>query len=278
MYLITGASGNVGRHIVAQLHAEGMPVRILSRTPEKLSLPEGIETVMGDLSQPETLAPALEGVTTVFLFAVPKSAPGFVTAARRAGVNRIVFLSSNGVQDGLTQQRDPIAGFHAEIEQTLEASGLHWTMIRPSTFAANALQWQWPIRSTSRVSLPFVQSTSAPVHEADIAAVAVQALIDERHNGSKYQVTGPESLTPIDQIQILADVLGRPIDVEELAPDVARAQMVQHVPIPIVDALFTIWAESVGKPAFISNTIEQVTGKPARTFRQWAIDHCADFQ
>ncbi|MFN8529805.1 MAG: NAD(P)H-binding protein [Anaerolineae bacterium] len=278
MYLITGASGNVGRHIVAQLHAQRLPVRVLSRTPEKLSLPEDIEAVTGDLSQPETLAPALKGVTTAFLLAVPKSAEGFVAAAQRAEVRRVVFLSSNGVEDGVPKQRDPIAAFHAQIEQTLEASGLRWIIIRPSTFAANALQWQWSIRSTKRVSLPFAQSTSAPVHEADIAAVAVQALIDDQHDGAKYQVTGPESLTPIEQIQILAEVLGHPIDVEEVAPDAARAQMVQHVPVPIVDALFTIWAESVGKPAFVSNTIEKVTGKPARTFRQWAIDHCADFQ
>ncbi|MBN8639910.1 MAG: NAD(P)H-binding protein [Anaerolineae bacterium] len=278
MYLITGASGNVGRHIVAQLHAQGLAVRVLSRTPEKLSLPKAIAVMPGDLSQPDTLVPALEGVTTAFLFAVPNSAPGFVAAAKRAGVNRVVFLSSNGVEDGIAQQRDPIAAFHAEIEQTLEASGLRWTMIRPSTFAANALQWQWSIRSAGRVSLPFTQAASAPVHEADIAAVAVQALINDRHAGARYQVTGPESLTQIEQIQILADVLGRPLEVDELAPDVARAHMVQHVPVPIVDALFTIWAQSVGKPAFVSDTVERVTGKPAHTFQQWAVDHCADFQ
>jgi len=277
MYLITGASGNVGRHVVAQMHGRGLPVRVLSRNPEKMVFPHGVEVVQGDLSQPETLAPALAGVSTAFLFAVPNSAPGFLRAAKATGLQRVVFLSSSAVKDCVPEQRDPIATFHADIEHALEASGLRWTFVRPSTFAANALQWAWSIRATNSVSLPFAQATNAPVHEADIAAVAVQALLDEAHVGARYQVTGPESLTQAEQIQILGDVLGRPLRVEELAPEVAREQMVQHVPVPIVDALFSIWAESVGKAAPVSDTVERVTGTPARSFRQWAIDHRADF-
>ena len=278
MYLITGASGNVGRHVVAQMYAQGVRLRILSRNPEKMAFPKDVEVVKGDLSQPETLSLALRGVSTAFLFPVPNSAPGFLTAAKATGLQRVVFLSSNAVKDNVSQQSDPIAAFHADIEQALEESDLRWTFIRPSTFATNALQWAWSIRSTGSVSLPFAQATNAPVHEADIAAVAVQALLSEAYVGTRQQVTGPESLTQLEQLQILGDVLGRSLRVEELAPDVARTQMVQHIPPMIVDALFTIWAKSVGKPAFVSDTVERVTSQPARTFRQWAIDHLNDFQ
>ncbi len=278
MILITGATGNVGRHLVTQLLEKGLPVRALTRNPEKAQLPAGAEVVQGDLMDPEAVKKALAGVTAAFLFAVPGSAQGFLAAAREGGLRRVVFLSSGAVEDGVEKQADLIAEMHAEIERAIEASDLEWTFLRPSIFAANALQWAWSIRASGSVSLPFPDSTGAPIDEADIAAVAVAALTTDHWVGRKLAVTGPESLTQADQIAILGDVVGRPIAVVALDPAVAREQMERHVPVPIVNALFKIWAEAVGVPAPVNGVVAEVIGRPARTFRQWASDHKLAFQ
>lgn len=277
MILITGATGNVGRHVVAQLLEQGLAVRALTRNPEKAQLPAGAEVVAGDLMDPAAVERALKGVSAAFLFAVPGSAQGFVAAARATGLQRIVFLSSGAVVDGVERQADLIAEMHAEIERAIEASGLEWTFLRPSIFAANAVQWAWSIRASGSVSLPYPGSTGAPIDEADIAAVAVQALTTDRWVGRKLMLTGPESLSQADQLAILGDVLGRPISVVALDPVVAREQMERHVPVPIVAALFKIWADAVGVTALVTGVVAEVTGRPARTFREWASDHQAIF-
>lgn len=277
MILVTGATGNVGRHLVAQLLKQGQAVRALTRNPEKAQLPEGAEVVAGDLMDPAAVGRALEGVTSAFLFAVPGSAEGFLAAARAAGLRRVVFLSSGAVVDGVDRQADLIAEMHAEIERAIEATDLEWTFLRPSIFAANALQWAWSIRASASVSLPYPGSTGAPIDEADIAAVAVQALTTDRWVGRKLKLTGPESLSQADQVAILGDVLGRPISLVALDPAVAREQMERHVPLPIVAALFEIWAEAVGVTAPVTGVVAEITGRPARSFREWASAHRAAF-
>ncbi len=273
MILVTGATGNVGRHLVTQLLEQGHAVRALTRNPEKAQLPAGAEVVAGDLMDPAAVRRALDGVRAAFLFAVPGSAQGFLAAAREAGLRRVVFLSSGAVVDGVEAQADLIAEMHAEIERAIEASELEWTFLRPSIFAANALQWAWSIRASGSVSLPYPGSTGAPIDEADIAAVAVQALTTDRRVGQKLTLTGPESLSQADQIAILGDVVGRTIPVVALDPAVAREQMERHVPAPIVAALFKIWADAVGVPAPVTGVVAEVIGRPARSFREWASDH-----
>src|SRR5581483_10243898 len=135
MILVTGATGNVGRHVLNRLVAGGHTVRALSRAPQDAVWPAEVEVVAGDLTDPASLDAALAGVKSVFLFAVPGSGPAFVVAAQRAGVRRVVLLSSGGVDDGAEVQAGPIATYHAEIEQALRGSDLAWTFLRPDVFA-----------------------------------------------------------------------------------------------------------------------------------------------
>jgi uncharacterized protein YbjT (DUF2867 family) len=278
MFLVTGATGNVGGQVVAQLRAAGAEVRALTRHPATAALPPDVEPVGGDLTRPDTLARALAGVDAAFLFPAPGCGPGFAETARQAGLQRVVLLSSNDIVDGADRQSNAIATFHADIEAALEDSGLAWTFLRPSGFATNTLQWAPQIRATGVVTAPYPNASLAPIHEADIAAVAVRALTTDGHAGARYRLTGPAALTLAEQLAVIGDALGRKLRFEESTPEAARDRMVRHLPPPIVDALLGIFAAATTRPATVLPTVEEVTGAPARTFARWVDDHLVHFR
>jgi uncharacterized protein YbjT (DUF2867 family) len=120
-------------------------------------------------------------------------------------------------------------------------------------------------------------AATAPIHERDIAAVAVRALCGEDHDGKEFVLTGPASLTQREQVHIIGDAIGRPLRFEELPPELARQEMLKRWPSPAVDMLLRAYAAAVDRPAFVTSTVEEVTGAPARSFREWAADHAEDF-
>lgn len=263
--LVTGATGNVGRQVVAQLPG---PVRALSRTP--FGFPPDVGTVRGDLAVPATLAAALKGVEAVFLMwplHTGSALPAVLDLLRRR-VRRVVFLGSGGVAD-LTMD---------EQEALVAASGLEWTVIRPGTFAANALWWTKQIRSGNVVRGAHGTLALPMLHEADIAAVAVQALTTS-HAGRTYHLTGPELLTQAQQVRIIGEAIGRPLHWEELSrPEARRQLLTDDFPESFVDVLLDTYATmSTTPPPKITTTVAEVTGRPASTFRQWAQDHSGDF-
>lgn len=276
MILITGASGHVGSQVVSLLAGAGHQVRALSRTPERTVWPAGVEAVRGDLADPATLPAALAGVDAVFLFAAPGSGPAFAAAARDAGVRKVVLLST-GALDDPDAQDGPIAAYHGEIEAALRDSGLAWTFLRPGTFAANTLMWAGQTRGGDVIRGAYAGATAAPVHEADIAEVAVAALLDDAYAGQVLRLTGPESLTHAEQARILGEALGRPIVFEELPAEVARQAMSAYVPSAILASIFAYWSASVGRAAETTVDVEKVTGRPARSYRDWVLDHAAAF-
>lgn len=278
MILVTGASGNVGRNVVRGLLARGQQVRALTRDPARAGLPDGVEVVRGDLADPASHPAALDGVRAVFLFPAHGTTAGFVAAARQAGVERVVLLSSGSVQDGVAEQENVIATWHAEAEQPVRASGLEWTVLRPHAFAANALGWVGQLSGGDVIHGPYAGATMAPIHEADIADVAVPALLEPGHAGAVHVLTGPQSLTHAEQAAIIGEVLGRPVRYQEIPPEAARAAMLaQHVPAPIADTLLALQGDRIGVPAPVTGEVEKLTGRPARTFAEWVADRRADF-
>lgn len=275
--LVTGARGHVARAVVDHLLAAGVAVRAASRAPETASLPAPVEVVRADLSQPETLGPALEGVRRLFLYAEPRGIAGVLDAARAAGVEQIVLLSSSAVV-ARHPESSPIAQMHLVVEQAIVSSGLPWKFVRPGAFATNALQWAPSIKAAGVVRAPYPEAQMTPIHEQDIAAVAVAALTGRGHAGQAYVLTGPESLTQRRQVELIGEAVGRPIRFEELTSEQAREQLGRFIPPAIVETLLGYLAAADGVPAPVSNAVQEVTGRPARTFAEWAADHAAEFR
>jgi uncharacterized protein YbjT (DUF2867 family) len=279
--LVTGASGSIGTVVAAQLRDAGVPVRALSRNPHSGNLPDGIDVVRGDLTAPETLDQALSDVAAVFLvWVAPLATAADVIARIASRARRVVFLSAPiHTAHPFFQQPNPVRIIHATIEDLIMKSGAAWTMVRPAPFALNCRNW-WAqqIRTGDVVRWFHGAAATAPVHEQDIAAVAVRALCEDQHEGRDYILTGPQSLTQREQVAIIGDAIGRTLRFDELPPDIARRQLVDSGwPAFAVDMLLSAYGAAVDRPALVTSAIEAVTGTPARTFPQWAADHAADF-
>ena len=134
--------------------------------------------------------------------------------------------------------------------------------------------WAPQLRTGDVVRWFYADAATAPVHERDIAAIAVRALSSEAHDGREYVITGPASLTQRQQVQIIGDAVRRRLRFEELSRESAREQMLAiGFPPPAADMLLDAYAAAVGLPALVTSTTLEVTGRPARSFHAWAIDH-----
>ncbi|GII31534.1 NAD(P)H-binding protein [Planotetraspora mira] len=276
-FLVIGATGNVGRHVVSHLRDAGAGVRALARRPTAGGLPAGVRAVQGDLTDPGTLDAALDGVTSVFLlwpFLTAEAAPAVVDAL--AGHARhVVYFSAMSVRDDLEPEENGIWG---EVEHLIERSTLDWTFLRVGGLAANTLGWADQIRAEGVVRWPYGAAPRSLIHERDIAAVAARALLEDGHAGAKYVLTGPESVTQADQVRIIGEEIGRSVRWEELPPEQAREQLLTSWGDPaFVDGALGYWASLVAEPERVTHTVEEVTGTPARTFREWAREHAGDF-
>jgi len=280
--LVTGATGRVGRAVVDVLVDAGVPVRVLThRSESAATMPAGVEVVAGDLTLPESLDPALRDVDVVFLvWTVPAETAPAVVERLATHTRRVVFLSApHRTPHPFFQQPNPMAVLYADIERRIEAAGLEWTFLRPGMFASNALFWWAPaIRAGSAIRWPYGAAETAPVDDRDVAAVAARTLSEDGHAGGDYVLTGPESLRQAEQVRIIGDVLGRPVEFVELSPDEFRSETSATWPPPAVDMLLAAWGATMGSPAYVTSRIAEVLGSPPRTFREWVADHAAAFR
>jgi uncharacterized protein YbjT (DUF2867 family) len=279
--LITGATGNIGSQILAQLPSTGLDVFALVRNPHGATLPTHVQVVCGDLTRPETLDRCLEGIDTVFLVWVSPAdmaAPALERIAKHA--RRIIFLSAPlKTAHPLFQQPNPSRARAELLEQLIEGSGLDWTFLRPGMFALNAVGWWAPqIRVGDVVRWPYLDVPTAPIHERDIAAVAVRALSEDGHSRAEYVLTGPQSLSHYEQIATIGSVLGRSLHIEEISAEEWMRELPSFLPPFVAKYLQEAWAAAAGQPAFVTSTVGDLTGSAARTFLEWASDHAAQFR
>ena len=282
MFLITGSTGHIGRPLVEQLHKEGHDVRALVRDASRAELlPDGIDIAVGNLDDAGSVAAALRGVDSVFLLHV---GPGttqtqiMIDAARSAGVNRIVLLSSVGAR------LIPVAGLIPQSltdrENLLRASGLDATYLRPTSLMSNMLSWAGGIRENNRVVDPTDPGVQVPVDPDDIARVAARVLTEDGHIGHGYILNGPEALTIREQVGILSDVLGRTIEFVAVTPEQAAEEAVKRgTPALLAEAMQQLnemfRARLVGQ---IADDVENLTGAAPATFRHWCERHADEFR
>lgn len=276
MILITGGTGNVGGELTRALAARGEAVRVLARKPGQAAFPAGVQVATADLEQPPSLAPALDGVTKVFLLG------GFATAGllqriRAAGAWHLVLLTSRCVIGGNPQ--NAVTRMWLDAEAAVRDSGMEWTILRPSGFQSNALRWLPQLREGDIVRAPWPAVPIAAIDPADIAAVASAVLTGPGHNGEALTLSGPEPLTPGEQVATLARALRRPLRYEPLSDDEARAAMAADgTPASLIDAFFRFFSAGEFDDSAVTATVRDITGRPPRTFEQWTQAHTGLFQ
>jgi uncharacterized protein YbjT (DUF2867 family) len=275
MILITGANGNVGGELVSQL-AGKHEVRALVRSRERATLPSNVEAVAGDLDRPESLAPALQGVRSIFLLGGYRDMPGVLAEIRKAGVEHVVLLSSRSIVGG--DPGNAIVQMWMTSEEAVRSSGVAWTFVRPSGFASNALRWLPQLRLGDVVRAPFANAPIASIDPHDIAAVAAVALTNTGHESKSYALSGPEAQLPATQVAILAKVLGRDLRFEAQPDDEAKVELGKSAPPGFVDAFFRFFVKGEFDDAIVLPTVKDITGHAPRTFEQWARAHAGDFQ
>lgn len=283
MILVTGATGNIGSEAVRLLVGEGRPVRALTRDARKLEGVAGIEIAVGDFTRPETLAPALAGVTGLLLNAEGRALAGvtraIVDAARGSSLRHVALVSSGTIH---IEPRTRIGQWHLDAEEILRASGLGWTMLRPVGFASNALRWAGMIKSQG-VVFAAEGGLASPIDPRDIAQVAVKALLHpDEHLGKTHLITGGRTLTPADQVATIAAALGRelrfqPVPDEAAVAGMMKSGMPEEMARAIVELIRAGREERLGEGRF-TRTVEQITGRPARSFDDWARDHIHYFR
>lgn len=283
MIAVTGATGNVGSKVVNSVLAEGQKVLAITRSSSAV-LPGGVEVVRADPARPATLGSALRRVTAVFVHprAVGEAAGEFVAFARRQGVERVVALSAMNIDAPLEDQPSRFQGDrNKEAEEAVVESGLEWVSLRASSYASNTIRmWAAQISAGDVVRYVYPEFAESLLDERDLGEVAAHALaFDENLTGQRLVLTGPQSLTHRQMVEIIGDVLGRPLQYQEVPPDAAAHGMIQRgLPEPFVRALMGRYARETDKPALVTGEVQRILGRPARNFRDWVIDHVEEFQ
>ncbi|WP_205650202.1 SDR family oxidoreductase [Actinoplanes solisilvae] len=280
---VTGATGRVGGQVVAQLTGiEGIQVRALARDPAAASATLGpaAEVAGADLTEPSTLAAAVDGADAVFLVfpsVTADAAARDVVAELTGSGRRVVYLSAHGVPDEPDHRAEPgggILGSHAHLEGLIAASAAEYTFLRASGFAANTLAWAPQIQHSDVVRWFVPDARRALVHEADLAAVGVLALTQPGHDRKAYHLTGPEQLTQVAQLAAIGDALGRSLRWESVD---SAAELFPGMPATVAESIVAGHAAMVTHPEPVTDTVARLTGRPARSFAQWAHDHTGDF-
>ena len=265
MILVTGATGNVGREVVNLLLDSGEKVAAVTRNPATAALPGGAHVVGGDPSRPKTLTSALSGVEAILLSsrALGDATAELLALAAEQGVQRTVLLSALTVEHGGGYRH--FAEQFKSVEDAVKASGLQWTFLRCTDFASNTRVWAPQIRSTGIVRGAYGDAATSTIHERDIAAVGVRALVNSAHAGHSYLLTGPQSLTQRDKVRIIGEAIGKQLSWEEISPQQVRQAMIARgVPEDVPDRMLGYLADRIQQPGPSSDTVEQVLGSRAR--------------
>ena len=279
MIVVTGATGNIGRPLTQALAEAGQQVTAVSR--HTAAVPDGVRHVAADLADPASLEPALAGAKALFLLlsgdlhAAGASPADIIGQAAAGGVRRVVLLSTQGV---VTRPFGPTRIAMRALEDMLRESGLEWSILRPGGFASNALWWAESVRAQQVVAAPFGDVGVPIIDPADIAAVAAACLLDDRHTGGVYELTGPEVITPRRQAEAIAAALGSPVRFHELTREEAKAAMARSMPAELADDTLEILGSPSPAELRVSPDVQQVLGRAPRPFADWAARNVAAFR
>lgn len=286
MILVTGATGTNGRLVVRALLDGGTSVRAMVQTGSRADDLEraGAELVVADFDRAESLHRALEGVERALLLSavsehMVEREARFVEAARKAHLRHLVKFSAIGAH--------PAASFtfgrqHGRSEQRIIDSGLTFTFVQPAFFMQNLLWSAETIRTRGELYSTLGETPVSHVDARDIAGVIAATLQEpiDRHAGRIHLVTGPAALTFSQIAEALARAFGRPVRYVNLTDEQLKAGLLASGQSEWqANAMIELntYARQ-GHASVVTDTVQRVTGRPARTLEQWAREHAAAFQ
>jgi len=282
IYLITGATGNIGRLVAQRLIERCERPRVFVRDAKKARALYGdrVDVLVGDLADALALKAACEGIDGLFLV---NSGPELAArdqaaarAAKAAGVGHLVKLSS-------FDAREPNVGtgvWHAQGECAIRASGIAFTFVQPSGFMANALFWAKSIKTEGVVRSSTGEGRIPFIHSDDIADVATEVLTRRQYDGASLPISGPEALSYAGMTAKIGVAIGKPLRFQATSDQEARdRQIASGDPAPVVEAHLSIFrAIREGRLATVTDTVERVLGRKPISFDQWAQENAAAFR
>jgi uncharacterized protein YbjT (DUF2867 family) len=281
--LVTGATGNVGVHVVRELVERGLRVRAFVRDPARAAalLGDDVELAVGDYADPASVRRALDGVERPFLACsnIPRQTEyeiGAIHVAKATGVERIVKLSfsSAALDSPLLYPR-----WHAHIERHLRRSGVPAVLIAPGFLMHVLLRSAEAIAQTGKLFAPADGARIAMIHPRDVATVAAMALTEDGHEGNRYVLTGERPITYDDVARDLSEATGRPIDFVDVSDEAARDGLLAAGTPPVladfVVQLFGMLRAGLGEKT--TGTFRALTGAEPRAFAEFAREHAAAF-
>ena len=281
--LVTGATGTVGREVVKQLSMFDGDIRVRAGVHsvikgENLKRLPGVEIVEMDFEDQESLHAAFTHVDKLFLitpFAKDQvhMAKALVDEAKETGVKHIVKLSAMGAD---SEPGIQLGRWHREIEKYIEDSGIAYTFLRPSSFMQNFVNYNADtIKREGKIYMPTGNGKVGYIDARDIAAVGVEALTGEGHEGQIYELTGPDAISNGEAAHILSEVTGKQVEFVDVPGDAARKNMVEHgTPDWMADAMMELYdVYKAGYSNQVFDSVQAVTDKKPHTFRQFAQDY-----
>ena len=283
MLLVTGATGTTGMEVLRALKARGAAARALVRDEAKAHHLRdlGFEPATGDLGDPRTLRPALEGVERAYL--VSPAGPmqseleqTFIETAKEAGVRHIVKLSVIGANPDAPLR---FARSHGRVELALKESGMAWTLLRPTAFMQNTLAWGPQVHDGTFYS-PVPDAAVSVVDARDVAEVAAAALTDPVHEGKSYGLSGPEAVSYRDQARRVFAAAGREVNVEEVPVEDLKRELVRAGVPPWnaegLSELFELYAG--GGAQMVTSGVKDTLERDPRNLDDFAKDHVEAFK
>ena len=282
--LVTGATGTIGSEVIKALSMEDVKVRAGVHSiikGDRFRIFPNVDLVEMDFARPESLMVAFTGVTKVFLVTPPSAdqisaGKQLIDVAKQVGVKQVVRLSARGAN---AEPGTQLGRQHREIEKYLEASGIPYVMLRPTSFMQNFINnYKATILSENKIYAPLGEGQVSYIDAHDIAAVARVVLTQINYTNQALELTGPEALSMFDIATSLSQVTGREINYIDIPEAAAREGMSRaHLPAPMIDGLMELNnLYKAGYGGNITTTVEEVTGQAPRTFKQFAQEnkHC----
>ena len=283
MIVLTGVTGKIGGETAKQLLAKGARLRAVVRDEAKAASLKaaGVELVVGDLADANTVKCALAGAEKAFLL-LPNGEhqeaheKQFTDLSVAAGVKRLVKMSS---MEAVAAARTPIPRAHWAVEDYIRASGLAWTMVKPNFFMQNLLASARTIKEQGRFFLPMGEGTTGMADARDIGAVCAEVLTGTGHAGQSYEITGPEVLTFHDVADRFSEVLGREVEYVAMPMGQFRERMTQVLKPWHLNAVCDLFQEiaEIGLEQ-TTDTFRKLMGREPISLKRFIHDNVALFK